>query len=213
NYTLRRGPVSATYRSRFVLIGSMNPEEGRLRPQIMDRFGLRVLVGGLTSQEERMQAYCRVQAYQKHPRAMVAQYAPETGIACDEIQSARDLLPEVEIPGQVAQLGLDLIEQLGIDSLRAEITLFEAARAHAAADGRKQVTREDLSQTGVMALRLRRSEFMTGYLNQQLKEEGEIYDILSRAINSKYSTGEQNDESSEPLQEESRKGKGRRGRK
>jgi magnesium chelatase subunit I len=212
SYTVRRGPVSATYRSRFVLIGSMNPEEGRLRPQIMDRFGMRVLVSGLSSQEERLEAYRRVQAYQKHPRAMVAQYASETGIACDEIQAARDLLPEVEIPVEIAQLGLDLIEQLGIDSLRAEITLFEAARAYAAADGRTQVTREDLLQTGVMALRLRRSDFMTGYLNEQTQEEGEIYAILNRTINSKHSTGEQNDESSEPLQEESRKGKRSRGR-
>jgi magnesium chelatase subunit I len=212
SYTVRRGPVSATYRSRFVLIGSMNPEEGRLRPQIMDRFGMRVLVSGLSSQEERMEAYRRVHAYQKHPRAMVAQYTSETGIACDEIQAARDLLPEVEIPVEIAQLGLDLIEQLGIDSLRAEITLFEAARAYTAADGRTQVTREDLLQTGVMALRLRRSDFMTGYLNEQTQEEGEIYAILDRTINSKHSTGEQNDESSEPLQEESRKGKRSRSR-
>jgi magnesium chelatase subunit I len=214
SYTVRRGPVSATYRSRFVLIGSMNPEEGRLRPQIMDRFGMRVLVSGLSSQEERLEAYRRVHAYQKHPRAMVAQYASETGIACDEIQAARDLLPEVEIPPEIAQLGLDLIEQLGIDSLRAEITLFEAARAYAAADGRTQATPEDLSQIGVMALRLRRSDFMTGYLNEQTQEEGEIHAILNRTINSTYSTGERKDETSEPLQEESgtrKRGRGRSG--
>jgi magnesium chelatase subunit I len=212
SYTIRRGPISATYRSRFVLIGSMNPEEGRLRPQIMDRFGMRVLVSGLSSQEERLEAYRRVQAYQKHPRAMVSQYASETGIACDEIQAARDLLPEVEIPAEIAQLGLDLIKQLGIDSLRAEITLFEASRAYAAADGRTQVMREDLSQIGVMALRLRRSDFMTGYLNEQTQEEGEIHAILNRTINSTYSTGERKDETSEPLQEESGKRKRSRGR-
>jgi magnesium chelatase subunit I len=60
NFTVRRGPVSATYRSRFTLIGSMNPEEGILRPQIMDRFGLRILVRGLSSPSDRLEVYRRV---------------------------------------------------------------------------------------------------------------------------------------------------------
>ena len=59
NYTVHRGPLSATYRSRFALIGSMNPEEGQLRPQILDRFGLRVIVRGLEDREERLEAYQR----------------------------------------------------------------------------------------------------------------------------------------------------------
>jgi magnesium chelatase subunit I len=74
-FVVRRGPIAATYRSRFVLIGSMNPEEGRLRPQIMDRFGLRVIVRGLPDPEERLKAYRRVQAYQTNPRQTAAQFA------------------------------------------------------------------------------------------------------------------------------------------
>lgn len=202
SYTVRRGPVSATYRSRFALTGSMNPEEGRLRPQIMDRFGLRVMVSGLTDREERLEAYRRVQAYLKNPRAMVAQYQPETEIAGAEIESAQELLPQVEIPREVAYLGLSWIERLKIDSLRAEITLFEAARAYAAADGRTQVVPEDLQQVSVMALRLRRSEYMTAYLNQQTDEESEIYAILEQTQRSKKSSGERHYENSEPLQEE-----------
>ena len=74
NYTVRRGPISATYRARFVLIGSMNPEEGKLRPQILDRFGLRVIVHGLENIADRLEAYRRVQAYLANPRQMVGSF-------------------------------------------------------------------------------------------------------------------------------------------
>ncbi len=66
-YTVRRGPISATYRSRFVLVGSMNPEEGMLRPQIADRFGLRALVRGLGNSSERWEAYQRSHAFELNP--------------------------------------------------------------------------------------------------------------------------------------------------
>src|SRR5512147_2035853 len=88
-YTVRRGPVTATYRARFVLVGSMNPEEGRLRPQILDRFGLRVIVRGLDLEDERLEAYRRVQAYLANARAMLNLYAEEISAATAEIQEAR----------------------------------------------------------------------------------------------------------------------------
>ncbi len=139
SYTVRRGPVSATYRARFVLIGSMNPEEGRLRPQILDRFGLRVIVRGLDDPAERLEAYRRVQAYLANPRAMASVYGEEMLAAAEEIQSARAKLPKVSLPDQVARPAIQLVQKMGIDSLRAEITWFEAARAYAAADGRDKV--------------------------------------------------------------------------
>jgi magnesium chelatase subunit I len=190
SYTVRRGPISSTYRSRFVLIGSMNPEEGRLRPQILDRFGLRVVAKGLKGRDERLEAYRRVQAYLSNPRTTVSQYASETDFMAREIQAARDLLPQVNLLNEVAQLGLELIEQLKIDSLRAEITLFEASRAHAAADGRDQVTADDLYQIAAMALRLRRSAFMVEYLNQQSVEDEKIYAILNPRVKSQNAYGE-----------------------
>ncbi|MFC1997490.1 ATP-binding protein, partial [Chloroflexota bacterium] len=155
HYVVRRGPVSATFRSRFALIGSMNPEEGRLRPQIMDRFGLRVIVRGLPNPTERLKAYQHVHAYTSNPRRMAAQFAEVTAVTQQEIQIARDVLPQVELPAEVAEMGLSLVEKLQIDSLRAEITLFEAARAHAIADGRLEVERQDLKIVAPIALRLR----------------------------------------------------------
>jgi magnesium chelatase subunit I len=177
-YTVRRGPISATYRARFLLIGSMNPEEGRLRPQILDRFGLRVIVQGLEKQDERLEAYRRVQAYFTNPRQMIAQFADEIQAAKEEIQAARERLRDVTIPDSVANPAIALVQKMGIDSLRAEITWFESARAHAAADGRTKVTAADLKTVAPMALRLRRSQFMTDYIKDQQGEEEELSSLL-----------------------------------
>ena len=181
-YSVRRGPLTATYRARFGLIGSMNPEEGRLRPQIMDRFGLRVVVRGLSDVNERMEAYRRVQAYLTMPRRVVLAYAPETQLAQAELQVARDMLPQVVIPEEVSRLGLAMVHRLKIDSLRAEITLFEGARAYAALDNRLEVSAEDLRDVAPMALRLRRSTFMEKYFEDQGAEEAEISGIIDQAI-------------------------------
>jgi magnesium chelatase subunit I len=177
-YTVRRGPVTATYRARFLLVGSMNPEEGRLRPQILDRFGLRVMVRGLEKQAERLEAYRRVQAYLANPRLMIAQFAEEIQAASEEVQAARQRLREVSIPDKVANPAIKLVQKMAIDSLRAEITWFESARAYAAADGRTEVTFEDLRTVAPMALRLRRSAFMTEYINNQKSEEEELSALL-----------------------------------
>lgn len=179
-YTLRRDQVAATYRSRFTLIGSMNPEEGNLRPQIMDRFGLRVVVKGLQDRQERLEAYRRTRAYRLNPRATVAQYDHETLLAREEISSAREILPHVDIPDAIAQMGEQIINHFQIDSLRAELTLFEAARAMAAADARTTVTREDLHVVAPMALRLRQSEFMIKYFEQHRLEDQSIRSYLSQ---------------------------------
>jgi magnesium chelatase subunit I len=182
HYTVRRGPISATYRARFTLIGSMNPEEGHLRPQITDRFGLRVPVRGLSEPDQRLEAYRRVQSYQVNPRRTVAEYAAETAVLRDEIQAARDALPHVSLPDPVARLGLEAIRELQIDSLRAEITLFEAARAYATADGRSEVCELDLQETAPLALRGRRSTFMVEFFSDQQAEEAEIHSVLDRFL-------------------------------
>jgi magnesium chelatase subunit I len=179
-YTVRRGPVSATYRSRFVLIGSMNPEEGRLRPQIMDRFGLRLIVPGLTDPGERLEAYRRSRAYMTNAKAIVAAFAEQTISMRDEIQTARDQLPKVKLTPEAEQAGLEIVRQMQIDSLRAEITMFEAARAHTAADGRTEAAAADVRAVAPMAVRLRRSQFMSEYFSTQQAEEQEIQRLLEK---------------------------------
>jgi magnesium chelatase subunit I len=182
SYTLRRGPISATYHARFVLVGSMNPEEGHLRPQILDRFGLRVIVHGLDDLTERLEAYRRVQAFLSNPHGMSASFRDETQAAIDEIQAARMQLPKVILPDKVAKPAIKLVQKLGIDSLRAEISWFEAARAYAAASSRDKVIMEDLQAVASMTLRLRRSRFMAEYFRSQEGEEDEL-DSLIKNLN------------------------------
>lgn len=178
SYTVRRGPLAATYRSRFVLLGSMNPEEGRLRPQIMDRFGLRVVVRGLEDLDERLEVYRRVQAYLEQPRRVVQQFSRESTFIQSEIQLIRDSLHEVVLPDSVARKGLELVRRLKLDSSRSEIVLLEAARAYAALDGRKEVATEDIYEVAPMALRMRRSRFMEEFFSKQDQENQELQSLL-----------------------------------
>ncbi|MGA9532148.1 MAG: ATP-binding protein [Anaerolineales bacterium] len=177
-YSVRRGPIAATYRSRFVLVGSMNPEEGHLRPQILDRFGLRVIVRGLESGEDRLEAYRRAIAFRNNPRQIVNAYQEATEIARLEVTEARRALPEVTLTEGAEQFGLEMIEQLGVDSLRAEITLFEAARAHAVADGRDAAEPADVQKVAPMSLRLRQSAFMDDFFAQISSEEDKLRELI-----------------------------------
>ncbi len=180
-YNVRRGPLAGTYQARFTLIGSMNPEEGSLRPQIMDRFGLRVVVSGLAEAEERLEVYHRVRTFADNPHEFLALYSPETVVFTEELVQARELLPKVTVTPEAKQMTLDLVNTLQIASSRAEIVTLEAARAHAAADGRTEATVEDVSAVAPMALRQRRSQFMVDYFEESEEEKEEIKAILNKA--------------------------------
>jgi magnesium chelatase subunit I len=177
-YTVRRGPLAATYRSRLTLVGSMNPEEGQLRPQIQDRFGLRVLVRGVSNPVERMEIYRRAKTYKDKPYKFVLDWAAETDAAAIEVAEARKRLPKVVFGEGVEAEGLRWIEQLRIDSHRAEMTLLEAARALAAADDRLEVTLNDLQIVAPLALRQRQTDFVTKYFAVQQEEDEKIEAVI-----------------------------------
>ena len=178
HYVVRRGPMRLRYRSRFLLIGSMNPEEGRLRPQLMDRFGLRATVRGLLESTDRYKAYERVRQHQQNGEHFANMYLEQTVALAEEIQEARQRLPKVEVSDEARDLGLSLVQHLQIDSNRAEITLFEAARAHAAADERELVTVEDVQAVALLALRQRRSEALAQYFEEQNVEDEKVQGLL-----------------------------------
>jgi magnesium chelatase subunit I len=182
SYTVRRGAMSGTYRSRFVLIGSMNPEEGRLRPQIMDRFGLRVIVRGLIENNDRMVVYERVRRYRSNPHRFVNEWAEVTMAAKEEIQLARMLLNEVAINSEAQDLGFELVKKLKLDSHRAEYTMFEAARAHAAADGRDIASIRDIRAVAGLALRQRQSQFMIDFFDRQISEDAVIQEHIDAIV-------------------------------
>ncbi len=180
HYTVRRGPLKMRYRSRFLLIGSMNPEEGRLRPQLMDRFGLRVIVRGLDDAEQRYLAYQQAISYGHDPEKLAAGYAAGTLDLAEEIGKARERLPVVTIGDEARNLGLKLVQALQIDSSRAEITLFEAARAHAAADERDQVEPIDIQAVAMLALRQRQSPSLAKFFQEQAQEDDAMQAILAQ---------------------------------
>lgn len=184
SYRVKRGVVAGTYRSRFVLIGSMNPEEGRLRPQILDRFGLRVNVRGLMTVEERAEIYRRARAYRHNPTQFIKEWASETATVQDDIAVARELLKETVITEAALDLGLALVKALDIDSHRSEYTLFEAARAYVAADNRTDVKSEDIRAVAPLALRQRKSAFITNFFEQQAQEDRLIYQTIDQIIES-----------------------------
>lgn len=177
-YTVHRASHNLTYRSRFVLIGSMNPEEGKLRPQIMDRFGLRVVVHGLQETEQRFEAYELALWHQRDSEALASAYAEATLELAEDIQKATNLLPQVTISAEAKQVGLNLVKQAQIDSNRAEITLFEAARAHAAADERTQATADDIRAVALFALRLRQSPELLRFFQEQEEEDERLRQIV-----------------------------------
>jgi magnesium chelatase subunit I len=179
-YTVRRGPLAATYRARLVLVGTMNPEEGLLRPQIQDRFGLRVVVRGLTSETDRLAIYQRAQACRSNPYALAIAWLDETQAAAGEIMTARERLAQVMLSVKVERLGLRWIRNLQIDSHRTEMALFEAARAYAAADSRVTVTEKDLRAVAPLALRHRHSDFMHEYFVQHDAEERRIRRVMNQ---------------------------------
>ena len=105
--------------------------------------------------------------------------ATEMEAAASEILAARERVRSVSLPDRLATPAIQLVQKMGIDSLRAEITWFESARAYAAADGRDEVTADDLKAIAPMALRLRRSQFMNEYFKGQVGEEKEMNSLLN----------------------------------
>lgn len=175
---VRRGPMTRLFPAQFALIGSMNPEEGLLRPQILDRFGLRVWVAPLAERQQRLEVYRRAQAFRADPAGFRARYAAELERLQREVVAARELLPAVSVPPEVEEFALGCIQALNIPSHRAEIALLEAARARAAADARLVVSRQDIVTIAPLALRQRRSAHLEAYAAQVAAEDS----LIAKAI-------------------------------
>ena len=177
---VRRGAMTRLYPSQFVLVGSMNPEEGRLRPQILDRFGLRVWVAPLADMQQRLEIYHRMRAFRDDPQAFRERYADETAKLRQEIVAAREVLPHVNVPQAAEEFALRCIQELKIPSHRAEIALLEAARARAAAEFRVEVTVDDVATIAPLALRQRRSLPIEDYAVQMADEDATIAAALAK---------------------------------
>ncbi|MFN7225249.1 MAG: magnesium chelatase ATPase subunit I [Paracoccaceae bacterium] len=155
---VEREGLSIRHPARFVLVGSGNPEEGELRPQLLDRFGLSVDVTSPRDVETRVEVILRRDAYETGYEAFMGPWQAEDAALRDRILAARAVLPNLNTPNTVLHDCAALCIALGSDGLRGELTLLRAARAQAAFDGAETVGRAHLKAVAVMALshRLRR---------------------------------------------------------
>ncbi|THD85587.1 magnesium chelatase ATPase subunit I [Aliigemmobacter aestuarii] len=155
---VERDGLSIRHPARFVLVGSGNPEEGDLRPQLLDRFGLSVEVRSPRDIETRVEVVLRREAYEADPLAFAASWAEAEADLRATILRARAALARVQTPRGVLEDCAALCIRLGSDGVRGELTLLRAARALAASEGAEAVTRQHLCRVAGMSLghRLRR---------------------------------------------------------
>ena len=152
---VEREGVSAEHPARFVLVGSSNPEEGELRPQLLDRFGLCVEVGTEKDLDRRVLIVERREAFDQDPVAFNASRQAEQARLRRRVTRAAAAFPGVKIPGPVLRQVAELCLRLGVDGHRGEITMARAARALAALEGRPIVTAADVRRVAPMSLRHR----------------------------------------------------------
>ncbi len=152
---VEREGLSVRHPARFVLIGSGNPEEGELRPQLLDRFGLSVDIASPDTLADRVTVVKRREAYERDRDGFTGQWAEADTATSDAILAARARLPQTTVEDAVLELAARICMKLGVDGLRGELTLMRAARAVAALDERTVVTKSDLLAIAPMALRHR----------------------------------------------------------
>lgn len=167
--TVEREGISVTHPARFILIGTMNPEEGELRPQLLDRFGLAVEVAGQNDPAIRAEVVRRRIAYETDPGSFFQRFAGPEKELSRRIVEAKTLLPQVTVSDGLLDLITHICAGSGVDGLRADITMYKTAQTLAAWAGRSQVTVDDVRRSAEFVLlhRRRRQPFEEPGLDQQ----------------------------------------------
>ncbi len=152
---VEREGLSVRHPARFVLVGSGNPEEGELRPQLLDRFGLSVEVSTPGDVAARVDIVRRRDAFDRDPQRFCAEWQAEDARICQRIEAARLVLGSVEVPDSVLEHAARLCIALGTDGLRAELTLLRAARVLACLEGAVRASVAHVEEIAASALRHR----------------------------------------------------------
>ncbi|RVT40235.1 magnesium chelatase ATPase subunit I [Sphingobium algorifonticola] len=152
---VEREGLSVRHGARFVLVGSGNPEEGELRPQLLDRFGLSVEVRTPQDLAQRIEILKRCDAFERGPESFVESWRKAERKTLKKIGRGKDMLPAVTVPDEILSLASRLCIAVGADGLRGELTLMRASRALAALDGDATVAPSHLRHVAPLALRHR----------------------------------------------------------
>jgi magnesium chelatase subunit D len=176
NYIEREG-ISVSHPATFILVGTMNPEEGELRPQLLDRFGLAVDVQADRDLEVRAEVVRRRIAFDRDPEGCVAQWADAEQCERSRLLAARHRLPAVQLDDTLLRLITGICMDFDVDGMRADITMYRAAIALAAYEGRTQVVEDDVRRVARLVLphRRRRQPF-----DQPAVDEQQLEDSLER---------------------------------
>ncbi|MBX8621164.1 AAA family ATPase [Pseudomonas glycinae] len=155
---IERDGISHRHSAKFVLIGTMNPEEGELRPQLLDRFGLNVALSGHTAPAERGQIIRRRLDFDSDPQVFCAQWEADQQALRERCESARHALANIPLDDEALAQITERCFAAGVDGLRADLVWLRAARAHAAWRGAEAIAEQDIDAVAEFALRHRRRE-------------------------------------------------------
>lgn len=166
---VEREGISFSHPARFILVGTMNPEEGDLRPQLLDRFALSVEVHGINNARERMAILERHIDYEDDSAAFMEEWRAAEEELSHRIAAAREMIDEVQYTRGDLRLIALMTSNMQIDGHRADLVILKAARAQAAFDGRRQISREDILMAIELAIphRLKRGPFTDARMDMQ----------------------------------------------
>lgn len=172
NYVEREG-VSFSHPAKFILVGTMNPEEGSLRPQLLDRFGLSVEIEGEKEIDTRMEVIRRRMLFDANPEGYLTEFQGETDELRQKIIKARELLPKIKVSEDIVHTAVVISIHFGMEGHRADITMMRAAKANAALHGRMEVTKDDVRETAALVLvhRLKKKAFDEAVFKPEELEE------------------------------------------
>jgi Mg-chelatase subunit ChlI len=158
---VEREGISFSHPARFILIGTMNPEEGDLRPQLLDRFALSVDVSGIRRPQERIEILQRHVAYEEDAEAFRAEWQPVEDSLSIRIAKAREMVDQVKYTQNDLRLIASLMAEMQVDGHRADLVVLKTARAHAAYEGRTAINDHDIALAVRLAIphRLKRGPF------------------------------------------------------
>merc|ERR1711966_149633 len=153
--TVEREGISIRHPARFVLVGSGNPEEGELRPQLLDRFGMHAQIKTVKLPEERVRVVEERTAFDTSPNEFRKKYESEQREIISKLDAARELLPSVQVPMEIRLKMTQVCSELDVDGLRGDLVTTRASRAAAAYRGANEVTDEDVYSVVTLCLRHR----------------------------------------------------------
>ncbi len=192
---IEREGISIVHPARFILIGTMNPEEGELRPQFLDRFGLCAAVQGISDLSAREAIVRRRLAFESNPEGFLHEWEPADRFISDQIVHARMYLERIAVPEDMMSLAVQLAQDLHVQGHRADITVLKAARAQAALMQKSRIEEEDIAEAARLAMPHRMKSSPLDSMESLLKK-------IDRALCSVRRDGSAPEEFEDPPQEQ-----------